>query len=131
MSPPPCAVRAAVPGIEISLSTGLWIAGHDRLDLIREWTELPDLVSINLSEPGWEDVAALVTERGIGIEAGLATTEDANTLRASGLRPMRVLVEIDDETLDGVTAVRAAGEIDRRLDPAGPPRLHHGLGPAT
>jgi uncharacterized protein (DUF849 family) len=125
------AVRAAAPGVEISLSTGLWIAGHQRLDLIRGWTELPDLVSINLSEPGWEDVAALVTERGIGIEAGLATTEDADTLLVSGLRPMRVLVEIDDETLDDLTATRAAGEIDGRLDPAGPPRLHHGMGPAT
>ena len=29
------AVRAAAPGIEISLSTGLWIAGQRRLDLIR------------------------------------------------------------------------------------------------
>jgi uncharacterized protein (DUF849 family) len=125
------AVRSAVPGVEISLSTGLWIAGHDRLELIRGWSELPDLVSINLSEPGWEEVAALVTERGIGIEAGLATPEDADTLRASGLRPARVLVEIDDETLAGDAAVRAAAEIDRRLDPAGPPRLHHGMGPAT
>jgi uncharacterized protein (DUF849 family) len=124
------AVRAAAPGTEISLSTGLWIAGHDRLDLIRGWTELPDLVSINLSEPRWEEVAALVTERGIGIEAGLATPDDADTLRASGLRPARVLVEIDDETLDGPAAVRAAAGIDERLDP-GPPRLHHGMGPAT
>jgi uncharacterized protein (DUF849 family) len=125
------AVRSTAPGVEISLSTGLWIAGHDRLDLIRGWTELPALVSINLSEPGWEQLAALVTERGIGIEAGLATTEDAETLRASSLRPARVLVEIDDETLDGPAAVLAAGHIDRRVDRSGPPRLHHGMGPAT
>jgi uncharacterized protein (DUF849 family) len=124
-------VRAAAPGIEISLSTGLWIAGHRRLDLIRGWTELPGLVSINLSEPGWQELAALVTERGIGIEAGLATPEDADALRASDLRPVRVLVEIDDETLDGPAAVLAAGNIDRRLDPSGPPRLHHAMGPAT
>jgi uncharacterized protein (DUF849 family) len=123
------AVRAAAPGIEISLSTGLWIAGHDRLDLIRGWTELPDLVSINLSEPRWQEIAALVSERGIGIEAGLATPEDADTLRASGLRPARVLVEIDDETIDGPAAVLAAAEIDRRVDRS--PRLHHGMGPAT
>jgi uncharacterized protein (DUF849 family) len=123
------AVRAATPGTEISLSTGLWIAGHDRLDLIRAWTELPDLVSINLSEPGWQELATLVTERGIGIEAGLATTDDAETLRASGLRPARVLIEIDDETLDGATAVRTAAEIDALIDVS--PRLHHGMGPAT
>jgi uncharacterized protein (DUF849 family) len=124
-------VRAAAPGTEISLSTGLWIAGHRRLDLIRGWTELPDLVSINLSEPGWQELAALVSERGIGIEAGLATPDDADALRGSDLRPVRVLVEIDDETLDGPAAVRAARKIDRRLDPSGPPRLHHGMGPAT
>ena len=123
------AVRAAAPGVEISLSTGLWIAGHRRLDLIRGWTELPDLVSINLSEPGWQELAALATERGIGIEAGLATPDDADTLRPSGLRPVRVLVEIDDETLDGQAAVLAGAEIDRRVDRS--PRLHHGMGPAT
>jgi beta-keto acid cleavage enzyme len=59
------------------------------------------------------------------------SSKAADTLRASGLRPVRVLVEIDDETLDGVTAVRTAGGIDGRLDPAGPPRLHHGMGPGT
>lgn len=42
-----------------------------------------------------------------------------------------MLVEIDDETLDGPSAVLAAGDIDRRVDRSGPPRLHHGMGPAT
>ena len=109
------AVRAAAPGVEISLSTGLWIAGDRRLGLIAGWTELPDLVSINLSEAGWEEVAALVTSRGIGIEAGLATTEDAAALVVTGLRPARVLVEIDDEHVDGPTAVAAAAAIMARL----------------
>ena len=124
-------VRAAVPGIEISLSTGLWIAGDRRLDLIAGWIELPDLVSINLSEPGWEEVAALVTSRGIGVEAGLSTPEDADALVASGLRPDRVLVEIDDEQLDGPAAVAAAAAIEARLQQVEAPRLHHGMGPAT
>jgi uncharacterized protein (DUF849 family) len=123
------AVRQTAPGVEISLSTGLWIAGHDRLDLIRGWTELPDLVSINVSEPGWQEVAALVTERGIGIEAGLATVGDAHALRASGVSSARVLVEIDDETIDGPAAVRAASVIDALVGHAA--RLHHGMGPAT
>ena len=123
------AVRAAAPGVEISLSTGLWIVGHDRLDLIRGWTELPELVSINLSEPGWKELAALVTGRAIGIEAGLATIGDAHALRASGLRPARVLIEIDDETIDGSAAVRAASVIDTLVGHA--ERLHHGMGPAT
>jgi uncharacterized protein (DUF849 family) len=125
------AVRAAAPGIEVSLSTGLWIAGHRRLSLIAGWTELPDLVSLNLAEPGWEELAALLDERGIGIEAGLATTADADALTASSLHPARVLVEIDDETIDGPMAVAAAAAIEARLEGYDAPRLHHGMGPAT
>jgi uncharacterized protein (DUF849 family) len=125
------AVRAAVPGTEISLSTGLWIAGHERLHLIAGWTELPELVSINLSEPGWEDVAAVASGRGVGIEAGLASVAEAEALMASSLRPARVLVEIDDETLDAPAAVAAAAAIEAALDGFGAPQLHHGMGPGT
>ena len=63
---------------------------------------LPDLVSLNLSEPGLQELAALLVERGIGIEAGVATPADADALIASSLRPVRVLVEIDDERLEDV-----------------------------
>ena len=125
------AVRAAAPGVEISLSTGLWIAGHRRLELIAGWSVLPDLVSLNLSEPGWPELAALLGERGIGIEAGLATTADADALVASSLRPSRVLVEIDDERIDGPSAVAAARAIEARLGGFDAPQLHHGMGPAT
>jgi uncharacterized protein (DUF849 family) len=125
------AVRAAAPGIEVSLSTGLWITGDDverRHALVAAWTELPELVSLNLSEAGWPALAALLAERGIGVEAGLAAMEDAETLAASHLRPVRVLVEVEADD-----AVAAAAEIDALLDRDGVavPRLHHGYGPAT
>ncbi len=130
------AVRVAAPGVEISLSTGLWIAGDDverRHALVAGWTELPDLVSLNLSEPGWQALAALLAERGIGVEAGLATTADAEALAGGPLRPARVLVEIDDDGLGAEPAVAAAAAIDAVLDSAGVegPRLHHGAGLAT
>jgi uncharacterized protein (DUF849 family) len=125
------AVRSAVPGVEVSLSTGLWIAGDRRLELIAGWTELPELVSINLSEPGWEQLAELVSGRGIGIEAGLGSAFDAEALVASALRPARVLVEIDDEGLQPEAAVAAAAAIDAALGDHDAPRLHHGMGPAT
>ena len=130
------AVRAAVPDVEISLSTGLWIAGGDperRHALVAGWTELPDLVSLNLSEPGWETLAALLSELSIGVEAGLATTTDAEALAGGPLRPVRVLVEIDDDGLGPEPSVAAAAAIDAVLDGAGVegPRLHHGYGPAT
>ena len=125
------AVRAAAPGIEISLSTGLWITGDDvaaRHAMVAAWTELPELVSLNLSEAGWEELALLLGERGIGIEAGLAALEDADTLAESELRPVRVLAEVEADD-----AVAAAAEIDAVLDRAGvaAPRLHHGYGLAT
>ncbi|HWM11740.1 MAG TPA: hypothetical protein VNO82_20450, partial [Solirubrobacteraceae bacterium] len=123
------AVRPA--GVEVSLSTGLWIAGHRRVELIAAWTELPDLVSLNLSELGWQELAVLLADRGIGIEAGLATTADADALTASSLRPARVLVEIDDEAIDGPAAVAVAAAIEARLEGLDAPRLHHGMGPAT
>jgi uncharacterized protein (DUF849 family) len=123
------AVRQAAPGVEVSLSTGLWITGGDvvrRYELVAAWDETPELVSLNLSEDGWQRLAALLTERGIGIEAGLATTDDAEALTRSELAPFRVLVEVEG-------GVAEAQSIDDVLDGAGhaAPRLHHGYGAAT
>ena len=143
------AMRAAVPRVEVSLSTGLWITGGDvdqRARAIAEWTERPDLVSLNLSEDGWRELATLLSERGIGIEAGVWTARDAELLAESGLVALwgrgsrgtrhhppvhRILVEPRSE--NGEEAVAVAGEIDAVLDAASVPtaRLHHGVGPAT
>jgi uncharacterized protein (DUF849 family) len=128
------AMRAAAPGIEISFSTGLWITGGDvetRARLISEWAVLPDLVSINLSEEGWRELADVVTARGIGIEAGLWTGRDAEILAASGVQVRRVLVEPRSENAE--EAVAMARDVDAALDRVfvRAPRLHHGVGPAT
>jgi uncharacterized protein (DUF849 family) len=144
------AIRVASPRTELSLSTGLWIAGGDaaaRLRAISAWTERPDLCSVNFSEPGWEELIALLVERGIEVEAGLWSVEDAEALAGSGLveswgagsrgrgrrhLPVRrVLVEPHDASPED--AVARAAAIDRVLDRAAipTPRLHHGYGPAT
>ena len=143
------ALRAAVPRIEISFSTGLWITGGDvdaRRGAIADWTERPDLVSLNLSEDGWRELAAQLAERGIGIEAGVWTARDAELLAESGLVAMwgkgsrgtrhhppvhRILVEPRSENADEAVAI--AHEIDVALDAAAIPtaRLHHGVGAAT
>jgi uncharacterized protein (DUF849 family) len=127
-------LREAAPGVEISFSTGLWITGGDvdvRARLISEWTEAPDLVSLNLSEEGWRDLAEVVTARGIGIEAGLWTARDAEVLAESGVQVRRVLVEPRSENAD--EAVAMARDIDAALDRVfvRAPRLHHGVGMAT
>jgi uncharacterized protein (DUF849 family) len=77
-------------GTEISLSTGLWIAGDDperRYAQIAAWTDQPELVSLNLSEPGWEELAALLAAAvplGHDIRAGL---EDVLELPGGEIAP--------------------------------------------
>ena len=126
------ALREAAPELEISLSTGLWITGGDverRLDCIRGWTELPDCVSLNVDEDGWEDLAALLYERGIGIEIGLSLADHPARLAAAGLarRCLRALVE-PQETAPAV-AVATAGAIDGSLEREhiSLSQLHHGV----
>jgi uncharacterized protein (DUF849 family) len=135
------AVRAlrTVP-VELSLSTGLWItAGHvdARLRAVASWRELPDMVSLNFTEEGWEELAELLVERGIGIEAGVWTLRDVESLARSGLAHgrhpavRRVLVEPRSESPREV--VQLAAELDAALDAAeiDAPQLHHGEGPST
>jgi uncharacterized protein (DUF849 family) len=129
------ALRALRPlGVELSFTTGLWITAGDadaRLRAISAWTEVPDLVSLNLSEDGWRELAALLASRGVGIEAGVWNPADAERLVASGVDAHRILVEPRSE--NPREAVMLASEIDAALDAAGSrtPRLHHGVGPAT
>jgi uncharacterized protein (DUF849 family) len=129
------AVRALRPlGVELSFSTGLWITAHDvdaRLRLIRGWTEVPDLVSLNLMEEGWRELADELQRLGVGLEAGVWTPASAALLGESGLKVKRVLVEPRSE--NPYEAVQVAAEIDAALQDAGvrAPQLHHGEGPAT
>jgi uncharacterized protein (DUF849 family) len=125
------ALREAAPELEISLSTGLWITGGDverRLECVRGWTELPDCVSLNVAEEGWEELGALLAERRIWIEIGLWTAEHPARLAAAGLarRCRRALVE-PQETAPAI-AVATAGAIDGGLEREHVvmPQLHHG-----
>lgn len=132
------AVRAAVPGVPVGVTTGLWAAGGDvgqRLSLVAGWTgsERPDFASVNLSEPGAVELALLLGELGIGVEAGVWTVADADVLGVGGIGPLvRVLIEPQDQSVSG--AVALAGEIEAALDRhrvTGVPRLHHGYGLGT
>ena len=68
-----------------------------RAAAIAGWTERPDLVSLNFSEEGSVELAELLSQRGIGIEAGIWTVQEACVKAAgSGLagRPWRIPVEV-------------------------------------
>ena len=95
-------VRAAVPGVEISVTTGAWIQPDPvrRASLVAGWAALaagrPDTASVNVHEDGWRQVCAALHAAGIGIELGVFDVPAAQTLRANGFPPgtVRVLAEV-------------------------------------
>jgi uncharacterized protein (DUF849 family) len=91
------AVRTACPGIPISLSTSAEIEPDPerRHALVAAWTELPELVTANQGEDGILDLCDLLIERGIGIEAGLLSVDDAHAFADAGIadRCVRAMVE--------------------------------------
>ncbi len=127
------AVRDAV-GVPVGVSTGAWIEPQltSRVAAVHRWAE-PDFASVNLSEEGALEVMAALVDRGIEVEAGLASTEDVERLVSRGMAEglLRVLIEpADDDAADQLATARA---IDAALDreAVDAPRLGHGLGVAT
>jgi uncharacterized protein (DUF849 family) len=123
------AIRAACPGTPLGLTTGLWTTGGDaerRRRSVEAWSELPDYVSVNMSEPGAVELCGLMAGRGVRIEAGVWVLADARTLIESRVDCLRVLVEPGDG--GGEDPVVAAAELDRVLVDGGvaAPQLHHG-----
>ncbi|GAA2793173.1 3-keto-5-aminohexanoate cleavage protein [Saccharopolyspora taberi] len=125
------AVRAAAPGVPVGVTTGAWTTPdpQDRIRLIRSWTVLPDHASVNWHEPGAEDLAQALLDRGVAVEAGIHSgTGSEQQFLASPLRHhvLRVLAEVTDLTKRG--AATTAEALLRRLDPAPAPVLLHGEG---
>ncbi len=91
------ATRRECPGIPISLTTSAAIVEDParRLGLVSSWTELPDLVTANQGEEGIIPLCELLMSRGVAIEAGLLSVDDARKFVAtpSHLRWRRVLIE--------------------------------------
>jgi uncharacterized protein (DUF849 family) len=129
------AVRAACPGVPISLSTSATIEPDpgQRYALVAAWTVLPDLATANQGEEGIREICELLVARGVGIEAGLQSLEDARAFVAAGIAPRcaRAMVEpLDHDPLD---AMAHAGAIERVLSEGGVrlEQVHHGDGVAS
>jgi len=125
------AVRAAVPGVPIGLSTGWWIPpkGRARQEHIKTWQAVPDYVSINLIEEDSTEMIDLALSKGVGVEAGIWSPADAEKFIAhpGAISCLRVLIEINEQDLSArMAAYRGVIDI---LDRAGIrlPRLLHGL----
>jgi uncharacterized protein (DUF849 family) len=121
------AIRAAVPGLPIGLSSAESIEPDPfaRAAAVRSWREAPDFVSVNLAELGWAGVARAAVRASIGVEAGLATPADAEEFARSGLthQVLRALVEVEG----GAEEARMIAE----LIPDAVPQLWHGHGRRT
>jgi uncharacterized protein (DUF849 family) len=129
------AVRRACPGVPISLSTFAAIEPDPRrrVALVSSWTVLPELVTANQGEAGIVELCELLIARGVGIEAGLLSVDDAQRFVRAGLadRCVRVLVEPLDANPDDAVAHAAA--IEEILAQASITReqVHHGEGIAS
>jgi uncharacterized protein (DUF849 family) len=125
------ALRRAVPGIPVGVSTGAWILPDTELRhrTVSAWTLQPDYASVNFDEPGADRLATLLLSRGTGIEVGLSKAVAVERLVRSGLAPrcLRVLIEPQAQQID--VSLGAIAEIEAALDAAAVrlPRLLHGI----
>lgn len=123
------ALREACPGLPVGVSTGAWIEPDvsRRVALINSWRRLPDFASVNLSEPGAPQVLAVLVERGVGLEAGIWSVDDARyLLTLTDINWLRLLFEPTETEIDEAHAtVDAIEDVLEGVLPA-VPRLLHG-----
>lgn len=119
-------VRRACPGTLLGVSTGAWIENDQRRtrDYIAAWRVLPDYASVNLSEPDSPTIIDLLHGMGVGVEAGLASVDDAKRLVAlpECRRVLRILIEIEEQEIqageavvDGIVAILGEAGVARPI----------------
>ena len=122
------AVRHAVPGLPLGVTTGFWALpdADDRLRAVEGWTVLPDFASVNWHEPGSPVLAELLLREGLGVEVGIFDAEAAESWAASELARhcMRVMVELPGDA-DTATADDLLSQVLAAGSPA--PVLLHGM----
>jgi uncharacterized protein (DUF849 family) len=122
------AVRAAVPGLPLGVTTGFWALPDPdaRRKAVEGWTVLPDFASLNWHEPGSPELAEVLLGKGLGVEIGLFHLEAAASWAESTMvqHAMRVMIE-----LQGHEDVAMADAMLERIAAAGSPAptLLHGL----
>ena len=122
------AIRTRV-SVPVGVTTGAW-AERDpaaRVERVRGWTVLPDHASVNWHEPGAEEVATALLDRGVGVEAGIwSGTDGAARFAVSPLRSkvLRVLAEVTDPDAETAEASARALLADLGTDHGRPVLLH-------
>jgi uncharacterized protein (DUF849 family) len=125
------AVRVAISATPFGVSTGAWIVPDvkARYEKVAAWRVLPPFASINFNEEGGVALAELLLSRGVGIEAGVGSSEAVQALVASGLSSRCLRVMFEPEQQDSHLALEGVARLEKMLDRAGVeiPRLLHGL----
>lgn len=124
------AVRSACPNVQISLSTSADVEADPRRRLaqIASWTEVPDVVTANQGEVGIEELCELLLTKGINIEAGLLSLEDAHHFVASDIANACVRAMVEPLDADPDDAVAHAAAIEQVVIGSGEnlEQVHHG-----
>lgn len=136
--PSVAAIRAA-SGLPVGVTTGIWTVDGDvsrRLALVAGWTgpDKPDFASINVNEPGIDDLADLLIDSlGIAVEAGVWTLADVDLLAGSSLatRAFQVLLEPTSRVASEAVAVASAASVALLAHGITVPQVHHGYDLAT
>lgn len=129
VEPAVTAVRERCPELPLGVSTREEIEPDlpTRLALLGEWDAGPDFASVNWHEDGAEQIARLLLERGIGIEAGLFTPDAARKFLNWRGPVVRVLVEAIPGVSPGTDGIAAAQAVLEVL-PTGVELVVHGEG---
>jgi uncharacterized protein (DUF849 family) len=136
--PAVAAIRAAC-GLPVGVTTGIWTVGGDvagRLALVAGWTgpDKPDFASVNLNEPGVDELAGLLIDRlDIEVEAGVWTPADVALLAGSTLATRAFQVLLEPTSRVGAEAVAVSSAASAQLHARGitVPQVHHGYDQAT
>ena len=122
------AVRHAVPGLPVGVTTGYWALpdAQQRLEAVRAWPVLPDFTSLNWHEPGSPELAEVLLSRGLGVEVGIFHAEAAASWAESDIAQhcLRVMIELEDDA-DIALADDLLDRVRAANSPA--PILLHGL----
>ena len=126
------AIRTACQSTPVGVSTGAWIVpdADQRLALIGAWEVLPDFAAVNFHEPAALEVARLLLDKGIAVEAGIWDVAAAERLHGSGLASdcLRLLLEPAQTPGDAQTRLHG---IEAALADVKNPGLLHGFGAAA
>lgn len=122
------AVRSAIPGARVGVTTIATIEpdARRRVALVRKWTELPDVASVNWGEEGAPALVSALLERGVAIEAGIRSVDDARRFVDGDLAKFCVRALVEPSSERSADALAAAAEIVAMLRPLAVPLCVHG-----